>query len=344
MLKIGLIGCGTHANAAVIPALRDSREFLTLVAVADPRLEDGDSSELPGIRTFSDYKKMLRQCDLDAVYIATLASVREAIACDAIAAGLHVMCEKPMAQDSHACQRIIEAAEASSRVVGVNFEMRFYDWVVQVNQWIAQGLLGRVEAVHIQEMWDGHKAFGPAADRRRRLMDVAGSLDCGIHRADLARVFAGGGNWQRVEAQGAWFGETCALPPHISVIATLDTGAYVSLTSSFAFTAYIEPKAYNEIFTIVGSLGIIHVVEGTDRKIHVELVSRDLSQTYVCEQTSHEQIIPKVLKEFTSRIKGLPHDGFMATGEDGLAAQQFVERANADAVANRSDIALTESR
>jgi len=318
--------------------MRDSSEFLTLAAVADLQQANLDRVELPGVQKFLDHREMINQCDLDAVYIATLANVREAIALDAIAAGLHVMCEKPMAADSNACRRIIEAADASSRVVGVDFEMRFYDWVIQVNQWIAQGLLGQIEAVHIQEMWDGHKSFGKTADRRRRLIDIAGALDCGIHRADLARVFAGGGNWQRIDAQGAWFGETSELPPHISVIATLDTGAYLSLTSSLAFTAHIDPRAYNEIFTIVGTLGIIHVVEGSDRIIHVELVSRDLSQTFTSSHTSHAQIIPNVLREFTSRIEGLPHDGLLATGEDGLAAQVFVERANASAVANRHAI------
>ncbi len=335
MLNIGLIGCGTHAKAAVIPALGDSSDFLKLVGISDVNRENFESIDLPNVRTFDDHREMIHECDLDAVYIATLADAREAIALDAISSGLHVMCEKPMATDSGACQRIIDSARASNRVVGVNFEMRFYDWVIQANQWIGQGLLGRVEAVHIHEMWDGHKAFGQAAARRRRLMDVAGALDCGIHRADLARCFAGGGDWQRIEAQGAWFGETSELPPHISVIASLDRGAYVSLTSSFSYTAYIEAWAYQEIFTIVGTEGILHVVEGTDRKIHVELASRNLSENHVYEQVLHERIIPKVLREFVARIEGLPHDGLLALGEDGLAAQLFVERANASAVANR---------
>lgn len=335
MLKIGLIGCGTHANAAVIPAMHLSSDFVTLVAVADVQQANLDRVESSGVQKFLDYRQMLDVCDLDAVYIATLASIRETIALDAIAAGLHVMCEKPMAANSDACQRIVKAAEASNLVVGVNFEMRFYDWVIQINQWISQGLLGRIEAVHIQEMWDGHKSFGASAARRRRLIDEAGALDCGIHRADLARVFIGGGNWQRIEAQGAWFGETSAYPPHISVIATLDTGAYTTLTSSFAYTAYIDAVAYSEIFTIVGTQGIVHVVEGTDRNIHIELVSRDLSQTCTAGLTLHGRIIPKVLREFTARIEGTPHDDLLATGSDGLAAQQFVERANANALANR---------
>lgn len=335
MLNIGLIGCGTHANAAVIPAMRDCGDFLTLAAAADVQQTNLDVVASQGVRTFADHQAMIDACDLDAVYIATLAGARERIALDAIAAGLHVMCEKPMASDSEACRRIVAAAGGAGRVVGVNFEMRFYDWVMQVNRWIAGDLLGRVEAVHVHEMWDGHKAFGPASARRRRLMDIAGALDCGIHRADLARLFAGGGNWQRIVAQGAWFDETCELPPHISVIASLDTRACVSLTSSLAYTAYVDAVAYLETFTIVGTSGIVHVMEGTDRTIHIELAARNLSRKLTQDAASHVQTIPRVLREFAARIEDKPHDNILATGEDGLAAQQFIERANADAVAHR---------
>jgi predicted dehydrogenase len=316
--------------------MRECGDFLSLVAVADVQQELINKVDLPRVAKFADHRQMLDSCDLDAVYIATLAGVREAIAIDAIDAGLHVMCEKPMAADSDACRRINEAAKAAKRVVGVNFEMRFYDWVVHINEWIAQGMLGRVEAIHMQELWDGHKAFGPSSQRRRRLIDVAGALDCGIHRADLARSFAGGGEWQRVEAQGAWFDETSTLPPHITVLATLDSGAYLSLTSSFAYTAYIKSIAYQEIMTVVGTKGIIHVVEGTDRKIHVELVCDEVSQMASYDMTLHSRIIPRVLREFTARIEGMPHDGILALGEDGLAAQQFIERANASALAHRA--------
>jgi len=343
MLKIGLIGCGTHANWAVIPAMGASTDFLRLVAVSDLQQANLDRVEVGGVEKFLDYREMIARCDLDAVYIATLASVREAISLDAIAAGLHVLCEKPMALDCDACTRILDAAEKADRVVGVNFEMRFYDWVRQISDWIGQGLIGRIEAVHMLDMSDSHKAFGPMAERRKRLMDIAGALDCGSHRADLARLFTGGGNWQQIEAHGAWFGETSVPPPHISVLATLENGAHFSLASSMAYTAYIEPRAFQETFTIVGNLGIIHVYQGTDKTVLVELASRDLSKTYKTEHVAHSDIIPAVLREFTARIEGTPHDGILATGEDGLAVQQFVERANASAIANRKPVDVVQS-
>jgi len=334
MLNIGLIGCGTHAHWAVIPALLASGDCVRFVAASDLHQANLDKLEAPDVAKFTDYRQMFAQCRLDAVYVATLAGAREAITLDAIAAGLHVICEKPMSLDAAGCQRMVDAAKRAGRLIGVNFEMRFYDWVRTARNWINAGRLGRVEAIHIQDMWDGHKSFGELAARRRRLIEAAGALDCGIHRADLARFLAGG-EWRDIDAYGAWFGEDINLPPHLSVLARLDTGTHFSLTTSLGYTAHIEPRAYLETIVIAGDRGVIQYVENTDRKVHIQLASADETAFLEGTHPSHSKIMPSVIREFAARIEGRPHEGLMATGEDGLAAQTFVERANAGAIQRR---------
>lgn len=335
MLNIGLIGCGTHAHWAVIPALLASSDCVRFVAASDLQQANLDKLQAPGIAKYTDYRQMLAECKLDAVYLATLSSVREKIAIDALTAGLHVMCEKPMATDAAACRRMVDAAKKAGKLIGVNFEVRFYSWVRQARKWINAGRLGRIEAIHILDMWDGHKSFGELAPRRRRLVEVAGGLDCGIHRADLARFLAGG-EWRDIEAYGAWFGEAVDPPPHVSVLARLDSGAHFSLTSSMGYTAHIEPKAFLETIVFAGDRGVIQYTEGTDRKIRVELASADEATVLEDTHLAHSAIMPAVIREFAARIEGRPHDNILATGEDGLAAQQFVERANASAMARRT--------
>ncbi len=332
MLRIGLVGFGQHARWAVVPSLQKC-EDVTLVAAADMNV--ANLEELEGdIEKFASHSEMIEKADLDAVYIATLADSHEQIACDALKAGLHVVCEKPMASDAAACRRMVEAAEAAGRQIVIDFPLRFSGHFQQIRQWVRDGRLGRVEAVHIQEFWDGHKAYGPLAERRLRLTEKAGTLDCGIHRADLARFFTDADKWTSVQAIGRWFGEVVSLPPHIAVLAELDNGVLVTLNGSFAYTAYIEPKDKHELFTLVGTKGVVRFFETQDGPHLLRLFSDSGNEEI--EVSRQGKAIPALLSEFAAVAEGrLDKPEFGATGLDGLRAQEFVDLANADAVRRR---------
>jgi predicted dehydrogenase len=356
MPRIGLVGCGTHANWAVIPAIRNPNSGWELAAVADINAENLARIEVD-VPKFADHRAMLAALGdkLDAVYVATLIDSHLPIALDAFARGLHVVCEKPMAPSVADCRAMVFAAARADRVLAVNFETRYYGEFIQARQWIREGRLGRVEAIHVQHFWDGHKTFSKLAARRHRLCDAAGAMDCGIHKADMARYFVGG-EWTEIHARGRWLGEEVSQPPHIAILASLDNGVLVTLGASFAYTAHIEPRAYSDVITVVGTEGVINYFDdrsgdlgepGSAADAHggalMTLTSKTLTTSLPVKHADHADFMVAFLRDVRDRIEGratTPGAGAgaeapMATGEDGLMAQVLVEEANRQAVEAR---------
>jgi predicted dehydrogenase len=337
MLRFGLVGFGTHARWAVRQAIENA-EKAQLVAIADINPESLAEVDDPDLTTYTSHREMIDEEDLDAVYIATPANAHAEPTIDALEAGLHVLCEKPMAENAEDCQRMVEAAEVAPGILGIDFEARFAPYTQRIRAWIEEGLLGAVKAIHWQQLWDGHKAFGPIAPRRARLTNLAGSLDCSIHKLDLSRFFVGGGEWEAVHALGMWFGEDLEKPPHTSMLARLSGDVLVTLNSSFAYTAYIEPVARSNMMTIVGTKGVIDMHSDHDTEMpQVKLVSKDLTETIPMENAPHGLAIAWVVDELCDLAMGKKSASILATGHDGLMAQLVTDEVNRQAVARRVD-------
>jgi len=342
MLRFGLVGCGTHARWAVLPAMAATKRC-KLVAVADINPENLGAVKDPSIHRYTDYREMLAKEQLDAVYVATLIEVHCEPTVAALEAGCHVICEKPMAASVEQCRRMIAAAEAARKVLAIDFESRYIAANQQVRQWVAEGWIGTVRAVHIHEMWDGHKSFGPLSKRREGFLQRSGCLDCGIHKLDLARFYSCGGEWRDVQALGAWFGEKVKYPPHIAILARLSPGILVTVNASLAYTAYIKERHSTHGCIIVGDKGVItddHDQAG--RKVF-RLVGESLSATCPLAEEGHGMVIPRLLEELDMVVsEGKPMSPSMATGYDGLMAQIAMDAANSEAL-RRGDVAAMES-
>ena len=337
MLRFGLIGCGTHARWAVGPAFQQCPD-VRLAAVADVAEQALAAFEWPdaGLPRYRDYRELLAREQLDAVYVCTPCEAHLAPVLAAFAAGLHVVTEKPMAPTPDDCERLLAASREAGKALAVDFENRYHPAFRLIQECVQAGRLGRVHAVHMNEMWDGHKVFGPLAERRHRFTDTSGCLDCGIHHLDLSRYFCGGGRWQDVHATGAWFGETVRYPPHIAVQARLDRGAVVTLNASFAYTAYIQPRDLHDTIVLVGSEGVIDFRRDTVAgKDVVRLTSASLTESREFPTEGHAAVIPQLLADFDAVVtRGIAPPPTMATGHDGFMAQVIVDAANRQAVRN----------
>ena len=212
MLQFGLIGLGHHGKNAVAPAFFHDEAPAELRAVCDLRADALEAFERPVKGKHLDYREMLQDDELDAVYVAAGMDLHYGIVMDCLRAGKHVIVEKPMAATLDQCKEMVATADAVGLVLAVNFETRYSEQNAVLRRWLTGGHLGRVEALHFANMWDGHKRFGPIKERRARLMALAGALDCGIHKLDQAR-FLVGGTWGYVDALGAWLDEEEFEPP-----------------------------------------------------------------------------------------------------------------------------------
>jgi predicted dehydrogenase len=341
-MRVGLIGCGHHGRNAVAPAFQTVATKAKLVAACD--VSQDLVNQVQGVARYTDFRQMFAREKLDTIYVATLSDTHAAITLEALKAGYHVICEKPMANGLADCKAMADAARELNRRLFINFETRLYGHMRQIRQWIADGRLGRVEAVHLNSLWDGHKNTGELAERRGRLLKMAGGLDCGIHKLDLARYFAGGARWRTIKALGAWYGEAFTFPPHIAVLGRLENGVMVTVNASLGYASQIKPRPMNDGLNIVGDRGIVAInndhdslEESAASKNPVRLITDSGVEKIAQIKSTHVAMIG----ELADLVAGVVMDGQpapleLATGDDGVQAQWATETANQQAASERA--------
>ena len=147
-LRIGVIGVGAIAQVAQLPTLARLRGA-QLVALCD---NDGPKARALAERfgvpdVFTDIDEMLEFDELDAVVISTPSHLHEPQVLSALAAGVHVLCERPLALTARGVDRIITAAARGDRKVAVANNHRFRTDVQAVSAFLRGGELGKLMGV-----------------------------------------------------------------------------------------------------------------------------------------------------------------------------------------------------
>jgi predicted dehydrogenase len=156
--------------------------------------------DIPSV--FTDYRELIEKGDLDACIIVTPTDTHYAMTMLALEAGLHVMCEKPLALTVEQAREMYRKAEAAGVKHMVFFTRRWYPHFRYLKQLVDEGYLGEPRSCHISWTfgwaWDGEYMW--RADRRRS----PGALgELGPHMIDFARWY--GGDIARVNAHLATF-------------------------------------------------------------------------------------------------------------------------------------------
>src|SRR5256885_7202089 len=154
-LSWGLIGCGDIARKRVAPALRDSDDC-DLVAVnrEQGELAESFAKKFGARRWYASWRDLLKDEEIDAVYIATPVNLHAAQTIAAAEAGKHVLCEKPMAMNVSECDRMIAACRASGVRLGIAYYRRFYPVVTRIGELLESGEIG-------EAIWAQMTAFEP---------------------------------------------------------------------------------------------------------------------------------------------------------------------------------------
>jgi len=114
-VRYAVVGLGHIAQVAVLPAFAHagSNSRLTALVSGDSKKlkELGRRYQVPYTYSYEQYDKCLRDGHIDAVYIALPNNMHSDYAMRAAKAGIHVLCEKPMAVNEQECRQMIRAAE-----------------------------------------------------------------------------------------------------------------------------------------------------------------------------------------------------------------------------------------
>ncbi len=143
-LGLGLIGCGSFGLFCLDNYSRMDSVRLTAVADAREQAANNIASDFGIKKIFTNPADLIAQEDVDIVHIATPPSSHLDLATQALRAGKHVLCEKPLAMNTAQTDQILAAAEKANRIVSVNFVLRYNAITNIVKTIIDSGVMGKV--------------------------------------------------------------------------------------------------------------------------------------------------------------------------------------------------------
>ena len=185
-MKWGLIGASTIASEHMIGAIRSQGGSMTTVLSSDATRgsEFAVRHEIPASTT--DLDELVGDAEIDAVYISTTNEKHHAQAMKAIAAGKHVLCEKPLAITLGQAGEMVAAAEAAGLVLATNHHLRNAGSHLKIRELIDDGMVGEVQAIRV-----AHAVYLPPHLQGWRIDNSAAGggviSDIVVHDADTVR-------------------------------------------------------------------------------------------------------------------------------------------------------------
>jgi len=271
-MRIGVIGCGGQGTAHMrtLVKMRDSDniDVLNVCDIFTKRAEA--AAQLTGGKVVKDYRRVLDNKDVDYVLIASPEHWHYQMTMDAIAAGKHIYCEKPMTYSIEQSRRVAERVAATPKVkMQVGVQGMSDDSYETANRYIKEGALGTVVLAQIDysrnyldDFWvnrvdpdarpgenlDWNAFLGPARKRPfdpdrffswRRYWDYSGGIatDLFIHRVTRIIKSLGLTFPDRVAATGGKFEfreSPAEIPDTLNMLLDYPKGLTVQLISSMA--------------------------------------------------------------------------------------------------------------
>src|SRR5437868_4607011 len=313
-LAWGLIGCGDIARKRVAPALRDSGDC-DFVGVSRGHAEFAEAfaKEFGVKRWYATWPGLLKDKEIDAVYIATPVHLHAAQTIAAAEAGKHVLCEKPMAMNVSECDRMIVACRANNVRLSVAYYRHFYPVIERVREIIQSGEIGSPVLAQI----NAFESFNPRTDHPRYWLlekDRSGGgpmFDFGCHRIEvLTNIF---GTISKVRALTANVLFDREVEDTALALFQFERGACGMLSVTHAAR---EPQDTLDVF---GSLGSIHVPVLNEGTMQVTSDAGERVETHSPDANLHAPLI----RDFVHAVMNDREPA--VNGEVGLAVAKIEE-------------------
>jgi predicted dehydrogenase len=175
-------GLQHHPNAEVVGLCRRNRELCAQTA---------QKFDIPKI--YTDYADVIADDEIDAITIATPNVFHHSIAVQALRAGKHVFCEKPLAMNASEAREMYEVAASSGKIHHVSFTFRYTYCVYKMREMLKAGRIGEPFFIRVQlDSWERIASTAKTAWRNQKDLSGTGVLgDIGSHFFDLIRWLCG---------------------------------------------------------------------------------------------------------------------------------------------------------
>ena len=148
-LRYGLIGFGRFGRLHAHGIARTAGAALGAICTAGPESAAAAASAHPDARIVRDWRALVADPALDVIDIVAPNHLHAEMALAALAAGKHVLLEKPMATSAADCRRIVAAVERTGGLLSVGFELRLSTQWGRIKQLIDAGRIGRPRYVNV---------------------------------------------------------------------------------------------------------------------------------------------------------------------------------------------------
>ncbi|HVJ96389.1 MAG TPA: Gfo/Idh/MocA family oxidoreductase [Acidimicrobiia bacterium] len=197
-INLAVVGCGAIADWHLDAIDRASAPF-TVTAAVDPNPESAQRIvDRTGATAYNSLGSALSARTFDAALLALPHHLHEPVAIEALAGGVHVLLEKPMAPTLDACDRILAAAAASDRVFMIAENAQYWPEALVVRDFLADGAIGDIVTARAATFFPPLGAFyesSAGGDKPWRFdRDAAGGgvvIDTGSHWLRPLRMWLG---------------------------------------------------------------------------------------------------------------------------------------------------------
>ncbi|MBN1782448.1 Gfo/Idh/MocA family oxidoreductase [bacterium] len=191
-IKTAIAGAG-FMGPAHTEALRRIGVTVTGILGVDPEesLKAADRLGLP--KAYKDFKEMLNDVEVEVIHLTTPNKLHFSMAREALKAGKHVLCEKPLAMTAKESGELVQIVRETGLKAGVNYNMRFYPLCLQAREMVIQGTVGTLHSITGSYVQDW--LLFPTDYNWRVLASEGGAVravgDIGTHWMDLVQHISG---------------------------------------------------------------------------------------------------------------------------------------------------------
>lgn len=195
----GVVGLGPQGRALLTALSRlPNAPVVSICDTYEPFLKRGQEIA-PNATLHMDYRAMLSQPNLQAVFVATPSHLHREIVLAALQAGKHVYCEAPLSSNLQECQEMAQAAPAAPQVFQVGQQFRANPLHQHVRKFVEAQVLDKI--VQVRAQWHKRESWRRAAPTPEREREVNWRLDpavsggllgeIGLHQIDMVSCFLG---------------------------------------------------------------------------------------------------------------------------------------------------------
>lgn len=148
MVSIGVVGCGHWGPNHIRIFSQVSGAKVSMCSDLDEARLQAVSASFPDIQTTKDYKKILGNPAIDAVCIATPTATHYHLVKEALQAGKHVLCEKPLSLQASECLELKSLADHQGKILAVGHIFLFNEGIRKLKEYIQSGELGNIYYAH----------------------------------------------------------------------------------------------------------------------------------------------------------------------------------------------------